>query len=702
MPRRLLMTLALVFAATNIAHAGDAEDLQSPDAKTRLLAARRLGKWQAKIDPALTPLLVDRLREDPDPQVRLAVAYALGNLTPPQRYALAALAEVARDTDEPVGVRHVAIGTLAKLGKGSKRAADVFAGLAEDPAVTDPAVKALVAVGAEDRAKTFLAHKDPKIRELANGAYLKSGGTEVLAIALGGSDQATRRKAAEGVANRDYFQFPLKAEEIATIAKYAADSDAAVRLDIILGLTRAKQTSHIIPALVDGLRSDSERLVYVSAAGLAIAGPGVAKHLPEITTAADKAPPGPLKRQLLLALGEAGAEAKPALPALFAALKEKNDETREGAALALIKAGAADPAEVVKRVRPLTSDQYADAREAANKVIQAWAKPDTSDVTRLLRDRDHDTRMKGLALVRKLGPDAEAAIPDLFAVAARVPKDNDGDEVTEIGVALAAIGAKAVPAIVEKMKAGAVPTRQVCATALEKLRLDAAEALPALRQGVLDVNLGVRFSCAQALSHLGYRARAAVPNLIESLTKFEDSSMQMAEALCWIGAAGDDAKKLLELAKSAPAKPLARRARFFALGGVGKDLLSSVEEFHKGLPATDQLRGVVEEAIGYIDRERVAAHSVGRLKDPTEPGPHEAARNALKFDLTAEQKKQLAAGIAATIGTRPPPIQTELLRCLGWLGADAADAAPAVEKLAGSPDESVRRQAKLTAARISK
>jgi hypothetical protein len=555
---------------------------------------------------------------------------------------------------------------------------------------------------AEERVKPFLAHKNPKVRDAANTGYLGSGGVDVLAVSLASSDQKVRREAAAGVFNRDYYRSPLKPAEIATIAKYAADEDVEVRLNLIQGLTKAKQTSHIIPTLVGGLASENEAIQGRSAAGLAVAGPGVAKHLPAIIAAADKMPPGPVKAWLLLAMGEAGAEAKPALPTIFAALKEKDDETRAAATQAMIKAGAADPAEAVKQVRPLVNDNYAYTRDAANKVITTWAKIDVAEVTRLLRDREFDNAMKALEFVHKMGPEAKPLIPELFALADRASKTRDGVNSHTFATALVAIGPDVVPVLIETMKSTNRMHRHLSALALQYSRLDALDAIPVLRAGVLDQDLVIRYACAGTLANMGYRACAAVPDLIQSIVKFGDSAQVIAAALCWVGATGDDAKKLIEMAKNAPAAPDLKRARMIALGGAGKDAIPTIEDLEKRLNQDDPLREVLAEAKWFADRERVLEIQLDTVADKAAKTPHEAALKALKYEMNADQKKKFVAGLVLLLETRPASIQVEALRCLGWIGPEAADALPAIEKLSSSPDEAVKLLVKRTSQRIRK
>lgn len=123
--------------------------------------------------------LVERLREDPAPRVRRSAAYAPGNIRPASKLALSALVEVASDPDELPGIRQGAIASLRKVGAGSKRVVLAIEKAAHDPDVTFFAVQTLVALGADEKAEAFLAHRDERVRTIAGNAYTLSGGANV-------------------------------------------------------------------------------------------------------------------------------------------------------------------------------------------------------------------------------------------------------------------------------------------------------------------------------------------------------------------------------------------------------------------------------------------------------------------------------------------------------------------------------------------
>jgi HEAT repeat protein len=701
---RVAFTLILLGGPIGFAACGDLEDLRDADAKVRQKAAQRLAGAKS-VDPALTAELVERMREDPSPMVRRTAAFALGKVQPTQKLALAALVEVAGDPDEFAGVRQGAIDSLGKLAKGSKRAAEALEKAAADPVLTFTAVQALVRVGAEDKAKAFLEHRDEQVRAMAIRAYTSTEGADVIGFALASKDPEVRLAAVAGLRNRDYRQFPLKPAELAALVPAAADADPKIRASVVLGLTKAGQTSHVIPALVEGLNSENEEVQWTSAGGLAVAGRGVAKYIPELVAAVDKPTFQPVKMGKIWsiqALGEAGEDAKPALPKLYALLRDKELYVRRAAAEALAKAGAADPAETVKQVRTFANDPDADIRSSVGKVIEAFGT-NAADLAVSLKNPDLGQAMRALPTVARRGPDAGVLVPDLLALAGRIPPPRPNfavpDDLGQVARVLAGMGPKATPAIAEGLKSNNIQIRRVSARALEKMGLDALGALTALRAGVGDADRTVRIASAAALNALGYRAREAAPDLIKSLNTHEDSAGAMGEALAWTGSTGDDAKKLIEALK-VPGSPLVRRARIYAASGTGKETLAILDAFAKELPPDDPMRDWINDARTIVDRDVAFRLRLPLLRVKAVQAPHEDADIILRLELTADQRKQFVEGLVAALEDRPPAVQVELLRRLRWLGTEAADALPAVEKLLAAPDESVRLAAKWAAKQI--
>ncbi len=705
---RLLIASLVLLACEPVAFADPVDDLRSPDAKVRAKAAKMLAHPQAKLDPARIPFLVERLREDTDPQVRFALADALGKVTPPQKLVLAALVEIATDRNEHSGIRNVAIGSLARCGTGSKRVVDAIASVAtDDPDIVHTSIHALVKLGAEDRTKPILEHKDEKIRVIATQAYLTSGGANVLAVSFASPDPKVRLEAVERLANRDFTREPLKPNEIALLKPFVSDPDSALRVATMSVFTKAKQASQILDQLIEALASTDKKVREEAALGLATGGVGIAKHLPTILQEIDKLGAESLRASLIRSLGEAEVAAKPAIPKLLELLQNTDINTRIAALEALRKAGVVDPALVVRSVRPLLNDKSNEVRGVANQVMLAWAKLDTEELTRMLRDRELSQAMKALPLISRVGPDAAPLVPELFALYARIPRPRPGQvgggEAHDIAVAISAMGPTVVPELVKRFQSNDLQAQKLAIVSLLVLRLDAVDALPILREGVLHSQRGIRVDSAMALANLGYRARAAIPDLIQSMLKYADTADTVAEAIGWIGASPEDAKKLIDLAKEAQPGP-GRAARYRALGGAGVEAIAVCESLDKMLNVNDPDRSPLGSGKWLANREWVADIQIKGMsrKENISKAPHETAQTALKYELTADQKKKLTAGLIIILEERPESIQIEALRCLGWIGPEAADALPAIEKLTTAQSPVLQQYAKQAAKRIRK
>lgn len=642
--------------------------------------------------------LVDFLREDPSPHVRQAAARALGQ-RPMTKLALAALSEVVADPDEVFGVRGVAAYSLGRIGTGSGRVKKILLKLADETAHTETALQALIAIGATAEAKAFLTHADPQIRKIASQALANTAGGDGFLAALTSSDPEVVKMTLTRATNRGIPPNHWTKEEIAAVQKLAMGTDPTYTALAVTALVPLRQTGPLAPFLVDCLSSNDALLRNAGVRGLAVAGPAVVPLLPKIVAAIDTVQ----SPKLILAIGEAGAEAKPGLPKLYSLLTSQDVEVRRTAITALIKAGAADPKGATAKVKALSRDPDAEVRRLVEEFL-TQVPGDTTELAASLANKDLRVAIRTLPTVAKLGADAATLAPDLLALAGRIPVLQKGgiiDAVAasshEISVTLAELGPKAVPTVTKGLSASDVRVRRVAARALFLSRLDAVGSIEELRKALADNDAEVRHNAGMALGNMGYRSRIAVPELITGLTTKPDSAPSAAVALAQIGATGDEAKKLLELARDV--SPAGRNERLYAAGGAGPEALPILVEVEKSLPKNDRMLYAINIAKGLCDRDQALRTHLAALKDlATSKTPHETVWLVLYFDLTAEQNRTTGDAIAAALGGHPPHLQAELLRCLGWLGPDAASALAEVEKLQSSPDARVKGIARRTAA----
>lgn len=670
------------------------------EVEARLLVVKSL----VTSGPDADAKLVEYLREDNSPHVRAEAARALARRAV-TKLALAALTDTVADPDEPPGVRGTAAFALGKLGAGSARVKAALVRLAGEADQTQSALKALIDLGATTEAKAFLAHADPQVRRMATLALANTAGGDTFLAGLTSPDPEVVETTLKRAANRGLAANLWTKDEIAAVQKLATDPKRTGLA--VTALVQIRQTAAIAPFLAECLSSSDDLVRTAGVRGLEVAGPAVVPVLPKIVAALDTLP-AHLKPRAVRAIGEAGADAKPYLPKLYECLASPDAAIRAAGVAALLKAGAADPKAATAKVKALAADTDLTVRKLVETFL-AEVPADPSEFAAQLANKDWRVGVRALPAVTRLGADAAPLAPDLLALAGRipVPEKIPGKGIPldptphQIAVALAEIGPAAVPALARGLSDRDARVRFVAAGALAHARLDAAPAIAELRTALADADRGVRQHAGRALGNLGYRARAAVPDLITGLTKHPDSGSDAAVALALIGATGDDATKLIDLARAAAADATAvgRHDRIVALGGAGPAAAALLADAEKALPANDRLVYAVRFAKEWCDRDLALKTHLAAVADlKTAKSPHDTVGNVLHFELSADQKRAVAGAVAGVLADVPPATQAELLRCLGWLGPDAAAALPAVEKLDASPDARVRGLARRTAA----
>jgi HEAT repeat protein len=270
------------------------------------------------------------------------------------------------------------------------------------------------------------------------------------------------------------------------------DPDKGVRAAAAWALSVAKPDPKLaMPALIANLRAGPERRCLVAVNALAALGEPAVPPLIELLNVKDE----PLRARAASALGEIGPPARGAIPALIELLRLPDRETRENVATALAGIGP-------EAVEPLTQ---------------------------ALRDRDPKVRGGAAFALEKLGAQAKPAIPALVAALSdpdppddpRPPRTPGFEDFRRDGApqalgfhaALRAIGAPALPALLQQLDAPERRARVVALKAIEFLWDDAQPAVPRLIALLGDPD--VRGEAASALGGLG--AREAIPPLLAAL-----------------------------------------------------------------------------------------------------------------------------------------------------------------------------------------
>jgi HEAT repeat protein len=263
----------------------------------------------------------------------------------------------------------------------------------------------------------------------------------------------------------------------------------------------------------------------------------------------------------LLALGKAGAVARPVLPALIDALKDDDAEVRVQAQAALDRVGPAtkedlpilslalgDDAPEVRAFAAgavgqlgmeardqlpvlceLVEDGNAQVSAAAQKSREQIEKQLLTDLTRRLKDDAPDTRRDAARELGEMGPDASSAIPSLTQALG-----DDNAAVRQAAAdALVQMGPEAVPVLVQTLTEENAAVRIAAVSALGRFGPDAQDAVPALMALTVDPRVGLEVR--ETLIILGVDA---VPAMVRALAVEHVVARQniLIEVLVKIGA----------------------------------------------------------------------------------------------------------------------------------------------------------------------
>jgi HEAT repeat protein len=218
------------------------------------------------------------------------------------------------------------------------------------------------------------------------------------------------------------------------------------------------------------------------------------------------------------ALGRLGSAAKASVPALSAALKDKDDGPRAAAAEALGRLGD-DAADAV----PALLDAYKDPK--ADRFLRIYA---AFALGRAARGKEG-------------APEAVTALASTLADAQASP-----DVRKATAEALGVFGpdaAAAVPALVKALgDKQAVELRRAAAFALDQIRPEAKAVLPDLKAALGDEDKFVRAQILHLIGGLGEGATALVPDVIGRLQADQVTEVRLAaiEALGTLGLKSND------------------------------------------------------------------------------------------------------------------------------------------------------------------
>lgn len=226
-------------------------------------------------------------------------------------------------------------------------------------------------------------------------------------------------------------------------------------------------------------------------------------------------------------LGKLGEAARPHLPALRAALEDRQASVVVNAATALQTLGV-DPKELLPARKRVLADRDLTAAMIAAEALegQVPATELLAVVLKALESEDIEVKLAAGRVLPRIGEGCRECIPELVQALDRHPAQIAGvlgrlkPPTPEVAVALTRL-----------LKGRDAKTRALAATALGSMGKAATAAVPELVSAMLhDAEAEVRAKAALALGDMGTAAEAVIPDLIRALQQDKDAGVR--EAVC--------------------------------------------------------------------------------------------------------------------------------------------------------------------------
>jgi HEAT repeat protein len=301
--------------------------------------------------------------------------------------------------------------------------------------------------------------------------------------------------------------------------------------------------------------------------------------------------------EALAAIGE------DAVPALTAVLESPEPLVRVGAAAAIHDLGPKAKAAVPRLVELLAKDDPANRIPliAALQGIGPAAKPALPRLMKLLDSDDFHTQYWACRAIGAVGAEAKPAVPILCRLTHEGLPSVRRNAAAALGKIGPDIGPEGRQALVAALRDPVEPVRENAVIALGDLRAFATDALPAIREVLQQRTLTARSAAARTLWRVTGDPNAALPTLIEQLAAPGEAD-GAAQVLGEIGAPAQAAvPALIEQLQSPDDETKAAVCR--ALGQIGPASRPALEKLRALLQQEDpELRQAVQEALPRIEK----------------------------------------------------------------------------------------------------
>jgi HEAT repeat protein len=255
----------------------------------------------------------------------------------------------------------------------------------------------------------------------------------------------------------------------------------------------------------------------------------------------------PLEAALLRAaaarsLGAIGPDAKPALPVLTHALRDKEAQVSLDAATALAHLGPASVPELINALNDKGAPPSVRHMAAyALGEIGPGSEPAIPALTQSLSDDNEYVRSSATYALRKIGEPARRAILDIIS---------NGRGTARQAAAKALMGfnppfQEAIPLLLATMTDDLPGARAQAIETLVSIRAFDARVITNLTVALKDPSPEVRLAAVKALSEAGWKAQAAIPPLIDCLK--DESALIRIWAARALGNIGTPAKSAVPI-----------------------------------------------------------------------------------------------------------------------------------------------------------
>jgi HEAT repeat protein len=405
-------------------------------------------------------------------------------------------------------------------------------------------------------------------------------------------------------------------EDVGSLLPELKSADPRARREAAEELGRIGGAAHAALAPLEQALQDPSGDVRVAAAS-AIAAIDPARADAAVRVAADalKDPSGPARRAAAWVLGDLGARAAPAGPALSAMLGDPDGELRWAAANALGEIGAA-AAVAIPGLVGMLGDKSANLRAAAADALGAIGGeargPAEAPLTKALQDSDLGARRSAARALLELGTQN----PDAVRLLAEGKADY-WEYANTLAFLVRTGGPAAGPCVAEGVKHPNHEVRMAASNLLMQLPAEQYRSgMGFLIEGLKDGHYFVRARCAHAILNLAPQAKPAVPGLLQLIKdKMHDDWEGRAYAAVALGTMGvRDPVMLPALVEGLEQKPYKELRRLSArfLGEWGAEAKAAVPALVAAARDAD------------ADLARVAGDALKRV------APHEAARAGIR------------------------------------------------------------------------